>query len=429
MARAFRDVPGIYDRVIRMLIRLMTSGPLHTPQVPMLAPSLGRCALTTQFPYTARVVLSLRARLPPPPLRVYKPRRTRRVTSSVGGDLEGDRFDRSASPLIKRRREQGNTMERVRVWAGFPSTDAVESLSVICAHCNAKLTPGQMDYKCDESKLVPELKEKFKPLTRDAATNAFLMRSSNRPYLVNWTQAAACTFLRKFMSLTDANAMLGRGKMHVLSEEQVRDLLRNEETKKDSSSATKRILLDVGAGEGEVTMKFKEGGQFDNIVATEASSPMVKRLRQKNIDVVVESYDVETVIEESVKAGVEFEGTDSFDTICLLNVLDRCDTPFTLLGQLRKLLKDKDGKLVIAVVVPFRPFVEDGNNHRAPKEKLGLDPNGPWELGVNAIWKNVLKPSGFIVDRLARVPYISEGDQKHGAYILDDAVFVLSKAE
>ena len=54
-------------------------------------------------------------------------------------------------------------------------------------------------------------------LTRDAATDAFLMRASRRPYLVNWGQAAACTFLRKFMSLTDANAMLGRGKMHVLS--------------------------------------------------------------------------------------------------------------------------------------------------------------------------------------------------------------------
>jgi hypothetical protein len=26
------------------------------------------------------------------------------------------------------------------------------------------------------------------------------------------------------------------------------------------------------------------------------------------------------------------------------------------------------------------------------------------------------------------VPYISEGDQKHGAYVLDDAIFVLSPA-
>ena len=36
--------------------------------------------------------------------------------------------------------------------------------------------------------------------------------------------------------------------------------------------------------------------------------------------------------------------------------------------------------------------------------------------------------SCFFVNRLARVPYICEGDQKNGAYILDDAVFVLSPA-
>ena len=36
--------------------------------------------------------------------------------------------------------------------------------------------------------------------------------------------------------------------------------------------------------------------------------------------------------------------------------------------------------------------------------------------------------SCFFVHRLARVPYICEGDQKNGAYILDDAVFVLSPA-
>ena len=92
------------------------------------------------------------------------------------------------------------------------------------------------------------------------------------------------------------------------------------------------------------------------------------------------------------------------------------------------MLKDDGGVLVLAVVVPFRPFVEDGNEHRAPREALGLDPNGAWESGVNQIWEKVLRPSGFAVERLARVPYISEGDQKHGAYILDDAVFVLSKA-
>ena len=188
-------------------------------------------------------------------------------------------------------------------------------------------------------------------------------------------------------------------------------------------------MLDVGAGEGEVTEKFRTGGGFDVVVATEASAPMVRRLRQKKFDVVLESSDVSTVTRACAEAtGKRIRAEDGFDCVALLNVLDRCDTPFTLLGQLRKLLKDEGGVLVLAVVVPFRPFVEDGNAHRAPREALGLDPNGAWEAGVNQIWEKVLRPSGFAVERLARVPYISEGDQKHGAYILDDAVFVLSKA-
>ena len=402
-------------------------------RAPMLAPSLGRCAATKTSPCTVRldrVALASRAPYRSAFPALASPRRAHGTrTRAVVGSSPETKDIPSAGPLIKRSEKEGSsTMERVRVWAGMPSEGAVERLSVICAHCNAKLTPSQMDYACAESRLLPELRDAFRALTRDAATDAFLMRASRRPYLVNWGQAVACTFLRKFMSLTDANAVLGRGKMHVLSEAHVADLL--GATRSDESAArrkNKKLLLDVGAGEGEVTEKFRDGGGFDVVVATEASAPMVRRLRQKKFQVVLESTDVSTVTRACVEAGVR-SAEDGFDCVALLNVLDRCDTPFTLLGQLRKLLKDDGGVLVLAVVVPFRPFVEDGNEHRAPREALGLDPNGAWESGVNQIWEKVLRPSGFAVERLARVPYISEGDQKHGAYILDDAVFVLSKA-
>jgi SAM-dependent methyltransferase len=403
-------------------------------RAPMLAPSLGRCAATKTSPCTVRldrIALASRAPYRSAFPALASPRRAQGTrTRAVVGSSPETKDIPSAGPLIKRSEKEGSsTMERVRVWAGMPSEGAVERLSVICAHCNAKLTPSQMDYAADESRLLPELRDAFRALTRDAATDAFLMRASRRPYLVNWGQAAACTFLRKFMSLTDANAMLGRGKMHVLSEAHVADLL-GAGSRDDSSAVlrkNKKLLLDVGAGEGEVTEKFRDGGGFDVVVATEASAPMVHRLRQKKFQVVLESTDVSRVTKKCVEAGLN-SAEDGFDCVALLNVLDRCDTPFTLLGQLRKLLKDEGGVLVLAVVVPFRPFVEDGNEHRAPREQLGLDPNGAWESGVNAIWEKVLRPSGFKVERLARVPYISEGDQKHGAYILDDAVFVLSKA-
>ena len=56
-----------------------------------------------------------------------------------------------------------------------------------------------MDYECKQDKLAVGLRPVFKPLKRDDATNAFLMRSSKRPFAVNWGMAAACTYLRKFM--------------------------------------------------------------------------------------------------------------------------------------------------------------------------------------------------------------------------------------
>ena len=38
-----------------------------------------------------------------------------------------------------------------------------------------------------------------------------------------------------------------------------------------------------------------------------------------------------------------------------------------LTAQLRAMLRPGSGRLVLAVVIPFRPFVEDGKTHRAPK--------------------------------------------------------------
>ena len=57
-------------------------------------------------------------------------------------------------------------------------------------------------------------------------------------------------------------------------------------------------------------------------------------------------------------AGIDLGPEDAFDAVALMNVLDRCDEPFTLLADLRKLVKPVTGRLVLAVVIPFRPFVE-----------------------------------------------------------------------
>ena len=77
---------------------------------------------------------------------------------------------------------------------------------------------------------------------------------------IDWTLPLT---VNRFMSLTDANAMLGRGKMQVLTEAQARDLLAIDDDipgdipggadsspGTDSSLGTRGVLLDVGAGEG-----------------------------------------------------------------------------------------------------------------------------------------------------------------------------------
>ena len=50
----------------------------------------------------------------------------------------------------------------------------------------------------------------------------------------------------------------------------------------------------------------------------------------------------------------------TYDVISCLNVLDRCDKPLTLLRHIRNSLVSTSGRAVVAVVLPFSPYVEFG---------------------------------------------------------------------
>ena len=88
-----------------------------------------------------------------------------------------------------------------------------------------------------------------------------------------------------------------------------------------------------------------------------------------------------------------------FDTVACLNVLDRCSHPKGLLKTMRSLMKPSTGKLLLAVVFPFRPFVEVGWGGKLvkPEEDLGMDPEAGWESSVNQMVEQVLQPAGFEV--------------------------------
>ena len=158
---------------------------------------------------------------------------------------------------------------------------------------------------------------------------------------------------------------------------------------------------------------------------------MVRRLRARDFQAVLHTANVSAgVPEAALAAGVQLplsaEGAPRFDCVALLNVLDRCDTPRTLMAQLRDLVLPGDGRLLLAVVLPFRPFVEDGTERREPAELLHLPPNGSFEESLDQLWREVLQPLGFRLEAVSRVPYMSDGDTRCPVYVLDDALLVLS---
>lgn len=51
-----------------------------------------------------------------------------------------------------------------------------------------------------------------------------------------------------------------------------------------------------------------------------------------------------------------------YDVISCLNLLDRCDDPLLLLRDIQKSLVPRTGRLILAVVLPFQPYVEVGES-------------------------------------------------------------------
>ena len=49
-----------------------------------------------------------------------------------------------------------------------------------------------------------------------------------------------------------------------------------------------------------------------------------------------------------------------YDVISCLNLLDRCDQPLDVMHQIHSALVPETGRLLLAVVLPFKPYVENG---------------------------------------------------------------------
>jgi hypothetical protein len=197
-----------------------------------------------------------------------------------------------------------------------------------------------------------------------------------------------------------ANGLIGRGRMFVYSTNQFKTLL-DLESQNESPFTT---LLDIGAGDGSVTERMSS--LFKNVYVTELSPTMQWRLS---------TYGY-TVLD------TDHWGNVTFDVITCLNVLDRCEKPLTLLKQIRNYLNPENGRLIISLVLPFKPYFEY-NHHHHPNESLEIEGDLPEEQ-INSLLLKIFQPMGFQLKKFTRLPYLCEGDIERSYYFLFDYLFV-----
>ena len=261
-----------------------------------------------------------------------------------------------------------------------------------------------------------QIMSKFIQLGPDEETIKFIRQSiekTDQIFTQMWHNLAK-SILKGFFGYTqtDINGYLRRGSMFVLSTEQF-NLLRE---KAGLQSNVEESLIDLGAGDGKPTDYLRPF--YKDIYATEASWAMRDILKEKGIIVLdIDDWDIQQ----------QQQTQRTFDAIACLNLFDRCEKPLTILQRVRKALKP-GGILLIALVLPFRPYVEWNSDHR-PLEYLIAPSNESSSADLDfekqiPLIINKIEDQGFSVDAWSRVPYLCEGDMAQSLYVLSDAVFL-----
>ncbi|XP_014243389.1 methyltransferase-like protein 9 isoform X2 [Cimex lectularius] len=189
-------------------------------------------------------------------------------------------------------------------------------------------------YRVNLKCIVPSVARIYHQLRPDEETDHFLetSRRLSNSVLTQIYHSLVKFILGFFMTQTSINGLLGRGSMFVFSTKQFSQLTGREEGNGGD-------LVDLGAGDGAMTRTM--GKFFSSVTVTELSKPMRKLLRSAGFAVA----DVDNWFERK------------YDVVSCLNVLDRCERPKTLLGQIRAAMKP-EGTAIVAVVLPFKPYVE-----------------------------------------------------------------------
>lgn len=204
--------------------------------------------------------------------------------------------------------------------------------------------------------------------------------------------------LRPFLSDFALNGIFGTYPLYLMGTEHWRALL--------GERAGGR-LLDVGAAAGDVTATLAP--LFDSVVATDTARPMVRRLHRRGW----ESYCMDL-------ATTPLPWPALFDTVALLNVLDRAaDAPRLLEAAVRACVPG--GNVLVALTLPYNPWHYVGAIPARPRQRLPLDGLG-FEEDLDRLVHRVLPDVGLVPLRWVRTPYVSVGQQGEELYSLDCAV-------
>lgn len=265
---------------------------------------------------------------------------------------------------------------------------------------SARLPALKLRYDADLDALLPRLAERFVALKRDAETDAFLAAAARGKH--GFWRTRLHRLLRQFMSDFDANGVLDMYPLFLGSSAHWQRLLGPRPVDR---------LLDIGAGSGKVTRTLVPCAK--QIVATELSRPMARALRRRGF----ECHELD-VAEQAIPGPL-------FDVVSCLNVLDRTARPQRLLKRALRLLAP-NGRLLLGLALPYRPFYYVGATTPEPIERLACT-KPTWEGAVNQLVSLDLEPLGLVVQSLARAPYLSFGDTQRGLYELDDVILVAKK--
>ncbi|GAB6030663.1 hypothetical protein CHUAL_007519 [Chamberlinius hualienensis] len=261
-------------------------------------------------------------------------------------------------------------------------------------------------YQCTNAELLsPILLNTFVQCHLDVSSQAFVDNCQQKSdwLFTQLFHSLAATMLGLFMTKTSINGLLNRGSMFVFSDKQFESLLGIGESWKG------KYMLDIGAGDGKVTEVMAK--YFEQTFVTEASPVMRRILSKKDYKVL----GIDTWPDDQRK----------YDLISCLNVLDRCNTPITLLKLMMAKVNPDGGLILLAFVTPFQPYVEFGHNGtNLPIERMNVT-GVKFEEQVNTFYENVLKPLNLEIVRWTKLPYLCEGNLHQSFYWLTDAVFII----